>query len=168
MPETIDEQLNKHLTDVHSIEEQALLQMRVAPRLAGDPATVEMAHSIREQEGAMAERLAANFERAVEASLHGVGPEDLGEQLNKYLADAHAIESQAIQLLSLGPKIAGEFGLTGVLSIHLDETRAQQQAVLERLRLRGGGPSRFKDIALRGGGGNVGGFFGAQPDTPAK
>ncbi|MGH2805019.1 MAG: DUF892 family protein [Thermoleophilaceae bacterium] len=37
MPDTIEEQLIKHLTDVHSIEEQALQQMRVAPRLAGDP-----------------------------------------------------------------------------------------------------------------------------------
>jgi ferritin-like metal-binding protein YciE len=52
--------------------------------------------------------------------------------------------------------------------MHLEETRAQQEAVRERLRLRGGRPSRFKDIALRGGGVNVGGFFGAQPDTPAK
>ncbi len=34
---TIDEQLTKHLTDVHSIEEQALAQMALAPRLAGDP-----------------------------------------------------------------------------------------------------------------------------------
>jgi ferritin-like metal-binding protein YciE len=255
-PETIDEQLIKHLTDAHSIEEQALQQMRVAPRLARDPElaqafrehigeteeherrvrarleargadpsrvkdivaraggvgmvlfarsqpdtpgkltshafsyehmelatydllalvaeragdteTVEMARSIREQEAAMSERLEARFDRAVEASLRDVGPDDLDEQLNKYLADAHAIEAQAVQLLSLGPKIAGEFGLAGVLSIHLEETRAQQEAVRERLRLRGGRPSRFKDIALRGGGVNVGGFFGAQPDTPAK
>jgi ferritin-like metal-binding protein YciE len=255
-PETIDEQLVKHLTDVHSIEEQALQQMRVAPRLARDPElaqvfrehigetkeherrvrarleargadpskvkdivaraggvgmvlfarsqpdtpgkltahafsyehmevaaydllalvaeragdreTVEMARSIREQEAAMGGRLEARFDRAVEASLREVGPDDLDEQLNKYLADAHAIEAQAVQLLSLGPKIAGEFGLAGVLSMHLEETRAQQEAVRERLRLRGGRPSRFKDIALRGGGVNVGGFFGAQPDTPAK
>jgi ferritin-like metal-binding protein YciE len=135
---------------------------------AGDPETAETARSIGEQEAAMAARLADRFDRAVDASLRDVGPNELGEQLNKYLADAHAIEAQAIQLLSLGPKIAGEFGLAGVLSMHLDETRAQQQAVLERLRLRGGRPSRFKDIALRGGGVNVGGFFGAQPDTPAK
>jgi ferritin-like metal-binding protein YciE len=34
---TLDEQLTKYLTDVHSIEEQALAQLRLAPRLAGDP-----------------------------------------------------------------------------------------------------------------------------------
>jgi ferritin-like metal-binding protein YciE len=252
----MEEQLVKHLTDAHSIEEQALAQMRVAPRIAGDPElarafrehvaeteeherrvrarlgahgadpskvkdlmgkagavgmvlfarsqpdtpgkltshaysyehmelaaydllalvaeragdaeTVETARAIREQEAAMAGRLAERFDRAVEASLRDVSPGDLGEQLNKYLADAHAIEAQAIQLLSLGPKIAGEPGLASVLSSHLDETRAQQEAVRERLRLRGGRPSRFKDVALRGGGVNLGGFFGAQPDTPAK
>src|SRR3954454_13870105 len=32
---SLDEQLTKYLTDVHSIEEQALAQMRLAPRLAG-------------------------------------------------------------------------------------------------------------------------------------
>src|ERR671932_1268524 len=33
---TIEEQLTKHLTDVHSIEEQAIAQLRLAPRIAGD------------------------------------------------------------------------------------------------------------------------------------
>src|SRR5918999_1081898 len=178
-PQTIDEQLVKHLTDVHSIEEQALQQMRVAPRLAhdaelaqafrehiGESETVETARAIREQEAAMSERLEARFDRAVEASLREVGPDDLDEQLNKYLADAHAIEAQAVQLLSLGPKVAGEFGLAGVLSMHLEETRAQQEAVRERLRLRGGRPSRFKDIALRGGGGQLGRVFVAPPAPP--
>jgi ferritin-like metal-binding protein YciE len=256
MPDTLDEQLIKHLTDVHSIEEQALQQLRIAPRLARDPElarvfrehlteteqqerrvrarltargadpskvkdlvaraggvgmvlfarsqpdtpgkltahaysyehmelaayellsllaeragdgeTADVARSIREEEAAMADRLAARFDRAVEASLREVGAADLGEQLNKYLADAHAIEAQAIQLLSLGPKIAGESGLADLLVRHLEETRAHQEAVRERLRTHGGRPSRFKDIALRGGGVNLGGFFGAQPDTPAK
>jgi ferritin-like metal-binding protein YciE len=34
---TFDEQLTKYLTDVHSIEEQALAQLKLAPRVAGDP-----------------------------------------------------------------------------------------------------------------------------------
>jgi ferritin-like metal-binding protein YciE len=34
---TPDEQLTRYLTDVHSIEEQAIAQLRLAPRLAGDP-----------------------------------------------------------------------------------------------------------------------------------
>ena len=40
----IEEHLTKHLTDVHSIEEQALQQMVVAPRMAGD---AELAHAFR-------------------------------------------------------------------------------------------------------------------------
>ena len=34
---SLQEQLTKYLTDAHSIEEQALAQLEVAPRLAGDP-----------------------------------------------------------------------------------------------------------------------------------
>src|SRR3954453_13905642 len=37
----IDEQLIKYLTDAHSIEEQAIAQMRAAPDLAGDPALAD-------------------------------------------------------------------------------------------------------------------------------
>src|SRR5438034_420171 len=33
----ITEQLTKYLTDAHSIEEQALAQLRTAPEIAGDP-----------------------------------------------------------------------------------------------------------------------------------
>jgi ferritin-like metal-binding protein YciE len=256
MADTLQEQLTKHLSDVHAIEEQALLQMRVAPRMAGDPElarafrehiveteeqerlvrarleareadpsrvkdlvaraggvgmvlfarsqpdtpgklvahaysyehmelaayellaivagragdgeTVAVARSIREQEAAMAERLAAGFDRAVEASLRDVAPEDLGRQLGKYLADAHAIESQALQLLEQGQEIAGEADLSKVFADHLEETRGQQAAVEGRLDARGERPSRFKNVLLRVGGLNLGGFFGAQPDTPAK
>src|SRR3954466_4219994 len=32
-----DEQLTKYLTDAHSIEEQALVQMKLAPKIAGTP-----------------------------------------------------------------------------------------------------------------------------------
>lgn len=37
MADTIHEQLTKYLTDAHSIEEQALAQLRSAPDAAGDP-----------------------------------------------------------------------------------------------------------------------------------
>jgi ferritin-like metal-binding protein YciE len=37
MTNTIDDQLTKYLTDAHSIEEQALAQLRSAPDVAGDP-----------------------------------------------------------------------------------------------------------------------------------
>jgi ferritin-like metal-binding protein YciE len=256
MPETLEEQLTKHLTDVHAIEVQALQQLLVAPRMArdrelarafrdhiveteeqerlvrgrleahaadpsrlkdaagragaigmvlfarsqpdtpgklvahaysyehmefaayellsivaeraGDTDTAGVARSIRDQEAAMAERLAAGFDRAVDASLRDVAPADLGRQLGKYLADAYAIESQALQLLEQGQAIAGEPDLKKVFSDHLEETRAQQAAVRARIDARGERPSRFKSTLLRVGGVNLGGFFGAQPDTPAK
>jgi ferritin-like metal-binding protein YciE len=256
MPESIDEQLVKHLTDVHSIEEQALQQLRVAPRMAhdrelartfrehvaeteeherlvrgrleahgadpsrakdivaraggvgmvifaraqpdtpgklvahsysyehmelaayellalvaeraGDAETVAVARSIGEQEEAMGRRLAADFDRAVDASLREVGAEDIREQLGKYLTDAHAIESQALQLLEGGRAIAGEPDLEKVFAEHLEETRMHRSAVEARLEARGERPSRFKSVLLRVGGINLGAFFGAQPDTPAK
>ena len=116
----------------------------------------------------MAERLAANFDRAVEASLRQLEPGDLEEQLTKYLADAHAIEAQAIQLLAKGPAIAGESNLARVLSQHLDETRSQQARVEARLAAHDSSPSRLKDAVMRVGALNMGGFFAAQPDTPVK
>jgi ferritin-like metal-binding protein YciE len=127
-----------------------------------------MARSIAEQEAAMAERLAAGFDRAVEASLREVARGDLGNQLGKYLADVHAIEAQAVQLLEQGQAIAGDPDLHKVFTEHLEETRAQQAAVQARLHARGERPSRFKNVLLRVGGLNLSAFFGAQPDTPAK
>jgi ferritin-like metal-binding protein YciE len=45
MADTLNEQLTKYLTDAHSIEEQALAQLRSAPDVAGDP---ELASIYRE------------------------------------------------------------------------------------------------------------------------
>jgi ferritin-like metal-binding protein YciE len=252
----IDEQVVKYLTDVHSIEEQALAQMRSAPDLAGDEQLAEafrahlieterherlvrerldalgaspsrlkdaagygsgkafvlfarsqpdttgkltthalsyehmewaayelliriarragdedtaaMAEGIRDEEAAMAERLEQSFDRAVEASLREQDPDDLSAQLVKYLSDAHAIENQAIGLLSKGPDIAGDPQLALLFEQHLEETREHQRLVETLLESHGASPSAVKDAAMRLGALNWGGFFGAQPDTPAK
>jgi ferritin-like metal-binding protein YciE len=55
-----------------------------------------------------------------------------------------------------------------VFEDHLEETHAQQAAVEARLAAHDARPSRFKSAMLRIGGINLGGFFGAQPDPPAK
>ncbi len=253
---TLDEQLTSYLTDAHSIEEQALQQLRSAPDVAGDPElaaafrdhlleterherlvrellrgrgarpsvlkdlamraggagfllfaraqpdtpgkltahafsyehlevaayelllrvaeragdgdTVEAARGIRDEERRMGERLAGLFDRSVEASLRDVAPDDLGEQLTKYLADAHALEAQAIQLLEKGRELAGDAELARLYAEHLDETRGHQALVQERLDARGGDPSGLKDLALRLGALNWGLFFQAHPDTPGK
>jgi len=256
MATTLDEQLNAYLSDAHSIEEQALQQLRGAPDAAGDPEiasvfrehlaeteghersvrerlqargadvsklkdllmrvggagfllfakaqpdtpgklvahaysyehlelaaydllgrvaeragdaeTVQLAQRIRDEEEQMARRLEGCFDRAVEASLREVPRDDLGEQLNKYLADAHAIEAQAIQLLEKGPNLAGDPELARLYEEHLAQTREQQRLVQERLEARGGDSSTLKDLAMRTGALNWGMFFQTHPDTPGK
>jgi ferritin-like metal-binding protein YciE len=253
---TADEQLTKYLTDVHSIEEQALAQLRLAPRVAGDrelkrafaehlretedqerlvreqleqrgakPSTVkdvagrvggwgmivfarvnpdtpgklamhafsyehmelaayellrriadragnepvrELAQRIGAQERAMADRLAGSWDRAVEASLREKGAEDIGKDLVKYLRDAHSLEAQAIQLLETGPRIAEFEALSEMFREHLEQTREHQRLIDERLAAHDARPSRFQAGAMRIGALNMGSFFKAQPDTPAK
>jgi ferritin-like metal-binding protein YciE len=255
-PQTLEEQLNKYLTDVHSIEQQALAQMKAASELAEDPViasafarhlgeteeheqlirqrleargckpatvkdvvgtltgkgfaalaaaqpdtpgklvahalsyehmeeaaygllallaervadveTLELARRIEQQERAMADRLEGLFDEAVKASLRALDPHDLEEQIDKYLADAHAIEEQAIQLLRRAPKLAGDAELAAAFDEHLDETEGHRQMLEARLEARAAKPSKLKDAALRLGALNWGAFFAAQPDTPAK
>jgi ferritin-like metal-binding protein YciE len=256
MPEEIQDQVTKYLTDAHSIEEQALAQLRTAPELAGDPVlaegfrehlqeterhehliraaleargakpsrvkdtvmavggkgfllfarlqpdtpgklaahalsyealelasyellarvaeragepdVVDTATKILDDERAMMKRLEGAFDRTVEASLREVDPDDLKEQLRKYLADAHAIEEQAIALLERGPKLAGNEQLAAIYAEHLDETRDHAELVQERLTALGGDTSTLKDAALRLGALNWGAFFQGHPDTPGK
>jgi ferritin-like metal-binding protein YciE len=140
---------------------------RVAER-AGDAETLAVARQIGEQERTMAVRLEHSFDRAVEAALREKSPADLGQQLTRYLTDAHALEAQAIQLLDKGATMAGAPQLSAAFEEHLAETREQQRLVAQRLEQRGASPSRLKDAALALGALNWGGFFAAQPDTPAK
>jgi ferritin-like metal-binding protein YciE len=253
---TLEEQLVKYLTDVHSIEEQALVQLRRAPGIAGnseiadafsqhlaeterqeervrerleshggspstvkdlaakaggvgmamfakaqpdtpgklvahaysyehmeiaayellrrvaerasDPATAQTAADIAGEERRMAGRLESLFDRAADASLHEVDPDSLGEQLRKYLADAHAIEEQAIRMLERAPQITQSDELASIYSEHLEETLEHERLVRERLEAVGGATSTLKDAAMRLGALNWGAFFAAQPDTPAK
>ena len=116
----------------------------------------------------MAERLAANFDQAVAASLRDKDADDIESELISYLRAAHAIEAQGLQLLEVGPRIAGFDALAGLFREHVEETRGHQRLVSERLRAHGAAPSLFQDTAMRIGGLNVGAFFAAQPDTPAK
>jgi ferritin-like metal-binding protein YciE len=256
MADNLHEQLHKYLTDVHSIEVQALAQMRSAPDMAGDPQlaeifrqhereteeherlieerleahgespnklkdiagqitgkgfvlfakfnpdtpgklaahahsyeameeaayeflsrvadragdqeTADVARRILEQEKAMKARIFDHFDQAVEASLREKNAEDMQEELVKYLADAHAIEGQAIQMLEAAPKIVEDPDLAKIFEDHLEETRAQQEIIKARLDAHGASPNKLQDAAMRLGALNWGGFFKAQPDTPAK
>jgi ferritin-like metal-binding protein YciE len=143
------------------------LLRRVAER-AGDEETAETASEIAEQERAMGERIAGLWDRAVDASLAEVGADSAGDRLLGYLADAHAIENQAIQLLERGPKIVGDDELARLFAEHLQETREHQRLIDSQLEARGGSSGALKDAAMRMGGLNWGAFFQAQPDTPGK
>lgn len=255
-PTNVQEQMVKYLTDVHSIEQQALAQLKTAPKIAGDPQiaqafsdhlieteghdrlvserlaahgakpsmlkdlagsltgkgfgafamaqpdtpgklvvhafsyehmeeaaydllaqvaerardeeTAQTAREIELQERGMGDRLAACFDRAVTAALEAVGPDDLQTQLDKYLADAHAIEAQALELLEKGPQLASAGELATAFDDHRLETQQHQRLIEARLESRGDAPSNVKDAVLRLGALNWGGFFQAQPDTPAK
>src|SRR3954469_6260624 len=144
------------------------LLMRVAQR-AGDPEPADIARAIRDEERAMAERLEASFDGTVDASLEQHPRDDLDKLVDKYLADPHAIEAQAEQLLSKAPSIGGdEPELARLYEEHLEETREHKRLVEERLEERGSSPSRLKDAAMRLGALNWGSFFQAHPDTPGK
>jgi ferritin-like metal-binding protein YciE len=116
----------------------------------------------------MAERLAAQFDNAVDASLRDLEPDDLRQQLTKYLADAHALEEQAVRLLERGSSIARDSTLSSIFEEHLAETREHEELVEARLKALDASPSWIKDAALRLGALNWGAFFQAQPDTPGK
>ena len=253
---TFEEQLTKYLTDAHSIEVQALAQMKRAPALAGDPGLAEMftaheaetreherlvreqlerrdaspstvkdaagrlggwgmvlfaklnpdtpgklamhaysyehmelaayellrriaerggddgvremAQRIGAQERAMADRIAARWDAAVEASLREKDADDLAEEIVKYLRDAHALEAQALQMLEAGPRIAEFSELAKVFEEHLEETREHQSLVDQRLDELGSKPSVVQAAAMRTSAMNLGGFFKGQPDTPVK
>jgi ferritin-like metal-binding protein YciE len=143
------------------------LLQRVAAR-AGDTKTELVAKRIGEQEKAMGERLAEHFDAAADASLREVDPADLGDKVTSYLADAHALEAQAISLLEGGEKLVGDDQLAALMREHLEETREHERLVKARLEALDSGPSRIKDAALAMGGLNWGGFFKAHPDTPGK
>jgi ferritin-like metal-binding protein YciE len=140
---------------------------RIARRL-GDEDAAALAGRIGAQERAMADRVAARWDAAVDASLKEKGSDDLADEVIKYLRDAHALEGQALQLLETGPKIAEDDALKQVFAAHLEETKDQQKRIDARLDALDSKPSRFQAGALRLGALNLGGFFKAQPDTPAK
>jgi ferritin-like metal-binding protein YciE len=161
----------KLVAHAYSYERMEAAAYDLVARLAerdGDSETVITARTIEKDERAMAERLAASFDRAVEASLRELNVDDVGKQLGKYLADAHAIEQQAVKLLEKAPKLAGAEELASAFEEHLVQTRHHSDLIEGRLRARGAKPSAIKDAALRLGALNLGMFLKAQVDTPAK
>src|SRR5205085_1922526 len=108
----------------HALSYEALelasyeLLRRVAER-AGEDDVAAAAARIAAEERAMMQRLEGLLDESVEASLRELGRDDLQEQLRKYLADAHAIEQQAIALLERAPEIVDEPELAQAFEEHL-------------------------------------------------
>src|SRR5437868_7322369 len=255
MLDRLQEQLNRYLTDAHSIEVQALAQLKTAPEIVGDPELAEafarhlaetegherlvrqlleergekpsrvkdavmsvggkgfvwfarlqpdtpgklVAHAysyealelasyellaraadragepevsggarqIAGEERQMMRRLEDGFDRSTAASLELGYEADPKERLRKYLADAHAIEEQAIGLLERAPKLS-EGALAQVYDDHLGETRGHAELVADRLHALGGDTSTLKDAAMRLGAMNWAAFFRGHPDTSGK
>jgi ferritin-like metal-binding protein YciE len=129
---------------------------------------VDAAARIRAEERGMIDRLETHVDRAAEAALREHPRDDLTTLLPKYLADAHAIEQQAIELLERAPKLVEDAQLASVFADHLAETRDHADLVEARLHALGGDPSSLKDALLRLGALNWGAFFQGHPDTPGK
>jgi ferritin-like metal-binding protein YciE len=92
----------------------------------------------------------------------------LDDHLNAYLADAHAIEEQALAQLRVAPELAGDDLLAGAFRRHHAETEQHERTVRARLEERGGAPSRLKDLTMKLGGKGFVLFARSQPDTPGK
>jgi ferritin-like metal-binding protein YciE len=143
------------------------LLMRLARR-AQDPDTLSYARTIRGQEKSMMDRLARSFDAAADASLGDQDPDHVAAALRHYLADAHALEQQSIELLARGKNLAGDGALEAIYREHEAESRAHASLIEGRLEAIDGGSSVLKDAALRLGALNWSLFFRAQSDTSAK
>jgi ferritin-like metal-binding protein YciE len=157
-----------HAFSYEHMEVAAYELLAIAAREAGDTETASMAEAIADEEREMAGRIAASWDEAVEQALAEVDPDDLDEQVNTYLADVHALEGQSKELLAKSKEMDVPEALRAVFDHHLQETEGHLQKLERRLDDRGTTPSAIKDAMLRLGALNWGGFFGAQPDTPAK
>ena len=166
-PDTPD-MLAPHAFSYAHLEIAAYELLGQTAKAAGDPVTVAMAQEALAEEESMAKRLSRCFDAVIETSLNGDRPAELGPHLDRYLAAAHAIEKQGLQLLEMAQKVVDDHGLRELLEKHLRESEEQEQVLRERLEARGLGPAKAKDAVLRVGGQQLGALFATQPDTAAR
>lgn len=134
---------------------------------AGEPDVARVARGIQAEERQMMKRIEGLFDQTTAASLDA-GSDDIQKRLQRYLADAHAIEAQSIQLLHSGADMMDSPTWNVLFEEHEAESRRQQEVLEQRIEEAGGTQSTLKDAAMRFGALQWGMFFGAQPDTPAK
>lgn len=97
-----------------------------------------------------------------------MAPSDIREQLIKYLTDAHSIEQQAIVQMERAPEMARDPVLAAHFVHHLDETRAHERMVRDRLEALGASPAALKDAAGKVTGFGFVLFARFNPDTTGK
>lgn len=158
--------LTAHAFSYQHMELAAYELLKLTAEQAGDVETTRMAGELAAEEQRMADRLEASFEVAVEASLRDADGEASGV-LDRYLADTHATERQALQLLEAAPTLVKDAELKRIFSQHLKRTKGHEQLTRERLQARGAKPVA-EETALRIDGLDIGSFFAAQTDTTAK
>lgn len=167
MPDTPGKLL-AHAISYEALETAAYeLLARTADR-ADDTRVAAAARAICDEERSMMGKLEECYDGVVDMSLREVAADDLNDQLRKYLADAHAIEQQAIQLLEKAPDLSGDTPLNQLYEDHLVETREHAELIKARLDALGGDTSSIKDAAMRLGALQWGAFFAGHPDTAGK
>jgi UDP-glucose 4-epimerase len=157
-----------HAFSYEHLEIAACELLKKTAEEAGDNATATLATQIGEEAQRMADRLEGSFDLVVDASLNGGGELDLAAQLDRCMADVHAIEKQGLQLLEIGPRIVEDEELKCFFAAHLRESEEHEALMRERIEARGAKPARARDAALQLTGMQVGAFFAAQPETTAK
>ncbi|HZP72201.1 MAG TPA: DUF892 family protein [Gaiellaceae bacterium] len=157
-----------HALSYEALELASYELLRRVAEQADAPDVVDAAELIGGQERAMRDRLDGLVDIAVGAALSAHPRDDVNTLLPKYLADAHAIEEQAIGLLERAPGVVHDPKIAEVFSSHLVETRRHAASVQGRLEALGGDSSSLKDAAMRLGALNWASFFRAHPDTPGK
>ncbi len=135
---------------------------------AGDQQTVTVAKTIRDQERAMMLRLERDFDAAEAVSHAELSPEEMNDHLQRHLAEVHAFESQAVQLLEKSEQLAEASSVRAVYCQALAGSQQHARWVEQRLDALGADRSRLIDAAMAAGGFNWGLFFQVQSDTPAK
>jgi ferritin-like metal-binding protein YciE len=156
-----------HAYSYEALEEASYSLLAIVAAQAGEGDVAVAASRIEAEEIAMKERLAACFDEGVTASLALIKPDDLQKQVGTYLADAHALEQQAVGLLERAAD-SGPASLSDVYREHLAATRAHAEVVGARLEMLGRDRSLLKDAAMRLAAINWTTFFAAHPDTPGK
>lgn len=160
--------LAAHALSYEALEWAAYDLLEQLAERAGDQEVVDAARAIRDDEASMMRRIESLFDGTASASMRRRSDQDVQEQLAVYLADAHAIEAQTIQLLESGRHMMDDAGCRDLIDAHLESERRHQETLEQRLDALGASPSVLKDAALRIGAFGWSMFFRALPDTPAR